>query len=102
MQSTAIRPICYITPELLIASSSNAGKLLLKLCGIILCFSALCGILEESGAFHSIAMLSGQRLPFSPVWILKSLLEISYASQLSLPFCWYLPMLAALLSIGRC
>ena len=102
MQSTAIRPIRKITPELLIASTNNAGKLLLKLCGIILCFSALCGILEESGAFHSIAMLSEQRLSFSPVWILKSLLEISYASQLSLPFCWYLPMLAALLSFGGC
>ncbi|MGN1403628.1 MAG: hypothetical protein ACI4XB_04840 [Ruminococcus sp.] len=97
-EQVAIRPA---DASLLVRCTVDAGQTLLKLCGIILCFSAVCGILDALGLFQLLT-LSAQKIsldiPISTVT--KSILEITNAAALSLPFRIRIPVFAALLSFG--
>lgn len=90
-----------VTASMLVQSTTQAGKSLLRLCGIILCFSAFCAILEELHFFHFFKILA-QRLSISfPITtIVQSILEVSNTATMSLPFSIQIPVFAGLLSFG--
>lgn len=86
---------------LLVDATTNSGRTLLRLCGIILCFSACTAMLDDMGLFRLTGWFANQlSLPFSVTSILRSFLEISNATTLSLPFTLQIPLFAGLLSFG--
>lgn len=97
-KQAAIRPA---DASLLVQCTADAGRTLLKLCGIILCFSAVCAVLDALGLFLLLT-ISAQKLSsaVSVSDITKSVLEITNAATLSLPFSIRIPVFAALLSFG--
>lgn len=97
-EQTAIYPA---DAALLVQCTADAGRTLLKLCGIILCFSAVCAVLNALGLFQLLT-LSAQKLSLTfPVSaVTKCILEITNAAALSLPFRLRIPVFAALLSFG--
>lgn len=97
-EQTTIRPA---DASLLVQCTADAGRTLLKLCGIILCFSAVCGVLDALGLFRLLT-LSAQKisLTFPVSAVTKSVLEITNAAALSLPFRLRIPIFAALISFG--
>ena len=102
-----IHPISITEPKqkfqpadaaLWIHCTASAGKNLLQLCAMILCFSGICGILD---GMHVLEWTASWKLPDSSA-IVQSFLEISNVIQLSLPFSLFLPMLCGLYSFGGC
>lgn len=86
---------------LLVECTATAGSLLWKLCGVILCFSAGMGILEQTGLFRLLAVYSARlHLPVSLADCVPPLLEISCAVDTRLPGRWLLPFLAFAISFG--
>ncbi len=89
------------SPSFFLSGIADAGKHLLQLCGVILCFSIGCSVLEQLHFFAALETLAHRvGLSFSVTAICKSLLEITFAETVSLPVNLYLPILAALLSFG--
>lgn len=89
--------------SLLVQCTADAGRILLQLCGIILCFSAICAFLDVLGLFRMLAIGAKQlHLSFSVTDIARSILEITNAVELSLPFSVRIPVFTALLSFGGC
>lgn len=90
-----------LNAQQLVESTTQAGQSLLKLCGVILCFAAFCAVLEALGLFHLLSRLMqrmGISLPLAA--IIQSLLEVTNAAMLSMPFAVQIPMFAGLLSFG--
>lgn len=95
---TAMRPA---DSSLLIQCTADAGRTLLKLCGIILCFSAVCAVLDALGLFQLLTTCAQRfSISFPVTTTAKSILELTNATALSLPFRLRIPVLAALLSFG--
>lgn len=90
-----------ITAAVLVQSTTQAGVSLLRLCEIILCFSAICAIFEQLRVFLLLSRLTQRLFIALPVTaILQSILEVTNAADLSLPFLFQYPVLAGLLSFG--
>ncbi len=107
-QKRPVRLIQSETPQLrafngnmLINATDTAGRSLLKLCGIILCFSAGTGILRSIGVFE-LPQLLCQRfdLSVSVSGIAESFLEVTNAATLCMPAAVQLPLFAGLISFG--
>ena len=95
------KAITPVSAEMLVDCTSGAGKLLLKLCGVILCFSAWIGMADAAGLFRICREWTMKiELPFSGSDLLRCVLEISNCAALSMPMRWRVPVLAALLSFG--
>ena len=95
------KTITPVSAEMLVDCTSGAGKLLLKLCGVILCFSAWIGMADAAGLFRICREWTMKiELPFSGSDLLRCVLEISNCAALSMPMRWRVPVLAALLSFG--
>ncbi len=93
-----IRPL---TGDMLINATETAGRSLLKLCGVILCFSAGIGILRSLKIFQ-LPQLLCQKLgtTISTAGLLESFLEVTNAAELHLPVTVQIPFLAGLISFG--
>lgn len=90
-----------VSAQMLVGCTASAGKTLLRLCGVILSFSAVCGILQASGLLHILdAAAEKAEMPFPCSDMLCCLLEISNCTTLSIPFLWRIPFLTTLLSFG--
>ncbi len=90
-----------VSAQMLVGCTASAGKTLLKLCGVILSFSAVCGILQASGLFHILDVAAEKaEIPFPCSDMLCCFLEISNCTTLSIPFLWRIPFLTTLLSFG--
>ena len=80
---------------------TSAGRTLLKLCGMILCFAALTGIFQAAGLFRCCTALMQQLgVSFPLADLVRSILEISNCVELPLPVPLRIPVLAGLLSFG--
>lgn len=90
-----------LTGEMLFNATAEAGKTLLRLCGIILCFAAGIGLLRGVGCFQWVDFLCSKAgLSSSGSIVLESLLEVTNATSLAMPAAFRLPLLAGLLSFG--
>ena len=93
--------IAPFSAQMLTFAVTSAGRTLLKLCGMILCFAALTGIFQAAGLFRCCTALMQQLgVSFPLADLVRSVLEISNCVELPLPVSLRIPVLAGLLSFG--
>ena len=93
--------IAPFSAQMLTFAVTSAGRTLLKLCGMILCFAALTGIFQAAGLFRCCTALMQQLgVSFPLADLVRSILEISNCVELPLPVPLRIPVLAGLLSFG--
>lgn len=93
--------IAPFSAQMLTFAVTSAGRTLLKLCGMILCFAALTGIFQAAGLFCCCTALMQQLgVSFPLADLVQSILEISNCVELPLPVSLRIPVLAGLLSFG--
>ncbi len=101
MQNNRHLKVQPLSAAMLVESTAKAGRSLLLMCGVVLLFSAFCGICEALGIFHGLSLIAAELdLAFPIEMLLESILEVTYATNLSLPFFVQVPVLTGLLSFG--